>query len=380
MPLNDIFITDLHGVGPKVAERLKVLGIRTVKDLIYYLPREHEDLSVITSIIDIVPNKKITVRGTIERIRSSKTRWKRMNITEACIHDTTHQLRVTWFNQPYITESLKVGDEVLLSGTVKHTKQGLNLQSPEYEKVQAHTVPTHIGRIVPKYPLTAGVTQKQLRYFVKQSLKRVLPITDHLPQSLITRYHLLPLSTALQYIHFPESVQQFQEAKKRLNFDELFIVQLAAQLVRNDMQKLRAPILQFHEKEIKSFVQNLPFQLTTAQRKTSWSILQDIQKPHPMNRLLIGDVGSGKTVVAAMAMLNAVLNGFQAVLMAPTEILATQHAQYLTQLFKKQSIRVAVHTAHRKTAHHSINTPAQLLDADIIIGTHALIQEGITFQ
>lgn len=376
MPINDILITDLHGVGPKAAERLHTLGIRTVRDLVYYTAREHQDLSHITLIENIVADEKCNIRVTIEKIRSHSARRRKMNITEASVYDESGSLRVTWFNQRHIEESLSVGDTILLSGVVKKTKYGLSMMSPTYEKFVRGKETIHIGRIVPQYPLTAGLTQKQMRYFMRQALERVQPITDFLPPQLIAQYALSSLEDALQWIHFPESEKQFAHAQRRLAFDDFLILQCGILLIKQEMQRYISPALQFHQQEITTFVKSLPFTLTNGQRKAAWDVLQDTTQPHPMNRLLIGDVGSGKTVVAAIAMLNTVLNGQQAVLMAPTEILAKQHYETLSRLFTeaqlKHPIDIQLLTGHYKTS----TAPGT---ADIIIGTHALIQDKIQF-
>lgn len=362
-------VTDLHGVGPKTADRLKFLKINTVEDLIYYLPREHEDLSLITKIKEINNDGKYTVLGKIERLANRRSFKSRLTITEASLKDETGAIKITWFNQPYIKDTLKIGDTVMLSGLVKQTKYGLQFNSPAYEKIQNRQPTVHVGRLVPKYPLTWGITQKQIRYFIKQSLARVLPLADYLPKEILEKYRLLSLSAALQKIHFPTDNHDFNQAQARLNFDELLILQLFSQKFRQALKKQIAPSLQFQETEIKKFVDNLPFTLTETQKKSAWEILQDLQKTHPMNRLLIGDVGCGKTVVAAMAILNTALNQKQAALMVPTEILAKQHYAYLKKILPK-NISVSLWTAGTKTN----------LTASVVVGTHALIQKNVRFK
>lgn len=369
-------VSALHGVGPSMQERLANIGVRTLHDLVYYFPRDYEDLSQVLDMIDCTEGAKVTVRGTVTHIASRRA-WKKrgMSITEAVIADATADMHVVWFNQPYIAESVRVDDQLFFSGVVKRTSKGLTLTSPVYEKAIAGCETTHTARIVPKYPLTRGITQKQLRYYIKQALQRLLPMVDALPERVIQTFHLLPLSTALHDIHFPETLDAFRAAKQRLEFDQLFLIQLHAQQSRAQLATVSARALKFHEDEIKSFVAGLPFALTQAQRRSAWAILKDMQAPHPMNRLLSGDVGSGKTVVAAIAILHCVLNNAQAVLMAPTEILAAQHARTLRELFASRHIPVELWTSSTKPT-----SGGAVINAPIVVGTHALIQRDVQFH
>ncbi len=373
-------VTALKGVGDAVAERLHQLDIKTLHDLVWTMPRIYKDRSDVTDIIDVVDGADVTIHGEVEKIAGRHAyRKRRLSITEAMIGDDTGSIKVTWFNQPYIAESLHAGDDILLSGKAKKTKYGLSLQSPVYEKVPRSGELTHTGRIVPEYTLTRGVTQKQMRYFVKQALGHVLPVAETLPRRVLHEYDLLPLTDALQQIHFPESEEAFEAAQRRHDFDRLLLVQLHSQMIREELEKQPATALEFYEEDVKAFVADLPFTLTDAQRKVTWQILQDTALDHPMNRLVVGDVGSGKTVVAAIAMLNAVKNGGQAALMAPTEILAKQHAAGLRELLEPHGIQVGLLTGStsKKRAEQ-----AQLptIEDDIIIGTHALIQKSVSFE
>ncbi|MBI2410871.1 MAG: ATP-dependent DNA helicase RecG [Candidatus Kerfeldbacteria bacterium] len=379
MPINDIPITDLHGVGEVLAKRLLYIGIKTVRDLVFYFPRDYEDLSVVQPIAAAQEGEKINIKGKIERINTQRTFRKRMAVIQARVKDETGALNVVWFNQPYLQEQLKVGDELQLSGVVKRDRYGLSLHSPVYEKVSASRELIHTGRIVPKYSLTAGITQKQIRYLMKQSLSRVLPIADFLPPEIVSTYSLLALTDALRGIHFPENEMHFEQAKRRLEFEELYVAQLMAQCIRKDIAQQTAPTLKLHEQELQQFVSTLPFRLTNAQRRAAWAILQDLEKTHPMNRLLVGDVGSGKTIVAAMAMWNTVLCGKQAVLMAPTEILAQQHTQYLEKLFAHADIQIELWTSRTSKEKKQL-TDIQKKHPNIIIGTHALLQDYARFE
>lgn len=368
----------LKGVGEAAVKRLSYLHLHTIGDLVHFYPRDHEDLSHVIDVIDIVPGEKATIKVKIEAINARRA-WKRkINLTEARVGDETGSLRVVWFNQPYLAKSLEVGDELYLSSVVKRNKMGLVMQSPVHEKVTSHA-PTHTARIVPTYPLTAGITQKQMRFFIKQALERVLPLEDFLPEKIVKTYKLLSLTDAIQQIHFPTSKILYDAAKQRLEFNEAYLHQCMGQLLRKELHERPAPPLKFHEKEIKAFVAGLPYRLTNAQRTCAWTILKDLTLAHPMNRLLVGDVGSGKTVVAAIALLNTVLNGYQAAVMVPTEILAKQHYASLTQLFKKYKLRIELLTSETSKEHKkwAKKTSTQ---AQVIVGTHALIQSSVSFS
>ncbi|MFH1426292.1 MAG: ATP-dependent DNA helicase RecG [Candidatus Kerfeldbacteria bacterium] len=378
MAKQDRPVSQLHGVGPAMEKRLKTLGLETLGDLVWYFPRQHEDLSAISDVIDVADGQKVTVRVRIEKLQARRSFRRRMTITDAKVGDDTSSIKVVWFNQPHIATSLAVGDEVFMSGVAKESKYGLALQSPVYEKADGIRETTHTGRIVPAYHLTHGITQKQLRYFMKQALKLVLPLPDYLPEVVLEETKVLPLTKAIEQIHFPESLELFEEARRRLDFDELYVSQLFAQLQRKDIQSQNADAQEFHETEVKAFVDSLPFTLTAAQKKSAWQILKDLQAGVPMNRLLIGDVGSGKTVVAAIAMLNTVLNKQQAALMAPTEILAKQHFATLQELFADSNVSVELLTSSSKTAAGA--GQGQLAEPDIKVGTHALIQDSVDFS
>ncbi|PJA92907.1 MAG: hypothetical protein CO132_05920, partial [Candidatus Kerfeldbacteria bacterium CG_4_9_14_3_um_filter_45_8] len=319
-------IGELHGVGPALKKRLESLDINTIDDLVWHLPRLHEDRSQLTSVVDIEEGMDVNVKVKIDKVGVRQAfRHRRMQIAEAVVSDETGSIKVIWFNQPHIATTLKVEDEVLLAGKVKRTKYGLSIQSPVYEKVATGRATVHTGRIVPKYRLTAGVTQKQMRYFVKQALERIGPMADYLPAPIRDSAGIIPLDHALQQAHFPESAEQHAAALFRLDFDRIYIRQLYSQVQRLEVEQQSATAIAFNEAATKEFVSSLPWPLTNAQRRVAWDIFQDLAKERPMNRLLVGDVGSGKTVVAAMALFQTVKAGKQGVLMAPTEILAKQH-------------------------------------------------------
>jgi ATP-dependent DNA helicase RecG len=368
--MSHIPIDDITGIGPAMKKRLAYLGVKTANDLVWALPRAHDDRSDVLDISSVEPGSQVTIRAHIEKIAARRGRNRRTTIVEALATDITGSIKVVWFNQPYIAKNLQADDEVFLSGQVKKTKYGIALQSPEYEKVVDGRSTTHTARIVPQYDLTAGITQKQMRFFVKEALDHVLPVNDPLPAGTREANHLPGLSDALRTIHFPESNEAFYSARRRLDFDQLFVLQLAVAQMKDEMDEQSAPAIAFDLSAVKAFVKSLPFQLTGAQKKVAWAALQDMEAPHPMNRLVEGDVGSGKTVVAAIAMLNAARAGYQSSLMAPTEILAKQHYTGLSELLLAHDVTLALRTSKYAEGPD---------DADIVVGTHALIHDGVSF-
>ncbi|MEA3272424.1 MAG: ATP-dependent DNA helicase RecG, partial [Patescibacteria group bacterium] len=263
------------------------------------------------------------------------------------------------------------GDYVYLSGKVDSDYFGMQMMSPVYEKVTERE-PTHTARIVPIYSLTDRLSQKQIRFLIKSVLRLSENIQDILPEEIKKKLNLYNLPESLKETHFPTSFKEVNAARRRLKFDELFILALRNALTRSELKKSSASEIKFHEKETRDFVNSLPFKLTDGQRTSAWEILKDLGSSGPMNRLLDGDVGSGKTVVAAIAMLNVFLSGFQSALMAPTEILACQHFESLTKLFKDSEIKIALLT-------HSFKEN-DIDGADVVVGTHALIQKNIKFK
>ena len=377
-------VADLPRVGEALTKRLGKLGLFTVADLLGYYPFRYEDFSTITKIIDVKPDTHITIRGTVNLIANKRAYRRRMYLTECLLSDDTGSIKAIWFNQPFITKMVKQGDTVYLSGKAEFSSYGLQLTSPSYEKIKKEQ--THTARIVPIYSLTENLTEKQIRYLIKLVLPLAKQIPEWLPKDFLKKFNLIDLATAIHEVHFPSDQTSLDTAIRRLKFNELFLVQLKVQSIRRGLAELTAPGIAFHEDETKQFVNSLPFQLTASQKATSWEILKAIQLERPMNRLLEGDVGSGKTVVAAIVMLNVVKNGFQAALMAPTEILAMQHYKTVNKLLQGTSITVSLLTRSMKK-HKGVDTTQKKLlehisngNSQIIIGTHALIQEKVTFE
>lgn len=382
----DTKVENLTRVGKTTANRLKKLGVQTVNDLIFYYPFRHQDLSQVLEIAKIQPGTIVTIKGKIQLIANRRSKFKRKIITEALVSDNTGTIKIIWFNQPFLTKVLKGGDLVYLSGKLELDNLTPQLISPVYEKVKFGRTATHTARIVPVYSITENLTQKQLRFLINLVLPQIKEIKDFLPLNILKKFNLYSLNQALTQIHFPDNLKSLKKAKERLKFNELFLLQLQAQLIKKELKRAKAQEIDFFQTETQKFVNSLPFKLTDDQKKAAWEILKDLQKTQPMNRLLEGEVGSGKTAVAAIVMLNVVLSGFQAVLMAPTEILASQHFNTLTDLFKNFKIRIALLTRTEKRISNQKIPKKKLISeikegkVDIILGTQALIQEGVEFK
>ena len=404
-------IAALSKVGTTTAVRLKRLGLQTVGDLIFYFPFRYEDYSEVKLIKDLFVTDNVTIRAKVQMIANRRTRNKRKTITEALVGDESGEMKVIWFNQPYLSKTISVGDELFLSG--KYDSDRVQMVSPEYEKADANmrmnandanfgnminmistdttdnrkiNSTVHTARIVPVYHLTEGVTQKQVRFLLSQCRRVMDSIEDYLPEEIIEKNKFLKLSEALANIHFPESDALASESERRLKFDELFLIQLAIAKMKKDLKSNKSFKLAFLEKQTKEFVDSLPFTLTNAQRRCAWDIILDLASDKPMNRMLEGDVGSGKTVVVAVAIVNVILNGYKAVIMAPTEILATQHYNGLRKLYNKQKADICLMTGAKKELNGEKISKKELLEklkngeVDIIIGTHAVIQENVEIK
>ena len=363
-------IDQLPGIGKYYAYKLKSLEVKTVEDLIYHFPFRYDDFSQIREIGEITPGEKISVQGIVWQIKNIRTRYGKF-LTRATVADQSGVIEVIWFNQPYLTKTLKAGTPISLSGKVEVEGKKLKMLSPSYEIIREIGVigdireqrSLHTGRLVPVYPETTGLSSKWLRAKIAQILPGYLAIQkDFMPQDIIKHQKLASLADALSQIHFPQNYQQVAKAKQRLAFDELFLIQFQATLRKKSWQEKRtAPKMKIDGPKVTQFVRNLPFTLTFAQKRATKEILADMQKETPANRLLEGDVGSGKTVVAAISAYVANLNGFEVLLAAPTEILAFQHQTTLNQILSPYSIKVGIWTGSKKNR------------GDITCGTHALL-------
>ncbi len=378
-------VSAINRVGKVVASRLNKLGIETVSDLIFYYPFRWQDFSQIVDIAKLQPGQDVTVYGKIQLINNRRSQLKRKIITEAIIADKTGSIKVIWFNQPFLTSILNPGDEVYLSGRADFDRYNLQFISPIYEKANRSET-THTARLVPIYSLSSNLTEKQIRFLIKSVLPLADSVKDCLPPEVIIENQLFILNSALKQIHFPSNGQLLDEAIRRLKFDELFLFQLKVLANKAEINSSISEPINFAEAETKEFVNSLPFKLTNDQRKASWQIISDLSRSYPMNRLLEGDVGSGKTIVAAIALFNASLAEKQSVLMAPTEILAVQHYQNIRDIFKNYNISISFLSGSQSLENGQKADKKKILkkiksgEIKIVIGTHALIQQEVSFK
>lgn len=368
-------IDKLPSVGPILRARLKRLNIFTIGDLLFHVPFRYENYTLLAEIKSVQPGEIATIKGTVEEIKNQYiTRFR--TIQKASINDGTGILNVTWFNQPFLVKNIKKGDLISLSGKIDTYKSLPILESPEYEVLESQDSPTlHTGRLVPIYPETRGLSSKWLRRIISTVLQiQKQNLFEYIPYSIIKNNDFMGFIEALEQIHFPKTLENAARARQRLAFDELFLTQLTAILRRNSWKKslVGKP---FHiskfKKEIADFWGKLPFELTNAQKRATREIFADLASRHPMNRLLEGDVGSGKTVVASVAMYVSFLNGFQSVLMAPTQILAEQHYVTISNLLAQFKVKVDLLTGSSRKGK---------MEIDILVGTHALINKNLNFE
>lgn len=374
----------INRVGQTTAKRLKLLGIKTVRDLLFHFPFRYEDFSKITQVKDVKDGDLVNIVGQVELIQKKRSPRKRMYITEGLVTDANgDQIKIIWFNQPFITNYIKVGDTVSFTGKISQDFSGAVLKSPNYEKVSNSS---KAQGITPVYSLTANITQKQVRFLVKQVINFCNQIEDYLPQNVIDSQKLFGLAKTIKELHFPSSFDSLEKARNRLAFDELFLVQLQSQTLKKNLKSQKSIKIEFKEKDTKNFVNSLSFKLTDDQKKSSWSILQDLKKEKPMSRLLEGDVGSGKTITSVIAALNTALNKLQTVIMVPTEILAFQHYNSIKKNLANFNIEVGLYTRTKKIFNEQNQTKKTAKEIikngamEIIIGTHSLIQEDIEFK
>jgi ATP-dependent DNA helicase RecG len=375
-------------VGEGRAKQLEQLGVRTVRDLLYLFPRRHVDYSNLEKIGSVLFGQMSTIQGVVQSITSSRTRTGK-TMVDIVIADETGAIHAIFFN-PYIDRQLPEGTRVSLSGRVEQLRGTLCLKSPEWEILAEDTL--HTGRIAPVYPLTKGLYQKTLRALVRTALDRSLQLVDdHLPAETLARSRQIGLRNAIEWIHFPEgdTPQEARErlgaARARLAFDELLLMQLGLLQQKRDWQGGPGNAINIDHRVLATFTRSLPFELTNAQTRALGEVLDDMSAPTPMTRLLQGDVGSGKTAVAASAALAAIRDGYQAAIMAPTELLAEQHLRSLTALYAglpdEIRPRIGLITGSIGAAgRREIYEQTASGELDLVVGTQALIQDGIAFS
>ncbi|MCD4761506.1 ATP-dependent DNA helicase RecG [bacterium] len=390
-------IKEINRVGVATANKLNRLGVETVEELLFYFPFRYEEYKP-TLIKNLVPGQNANVVGKIELIQNKRSPRKRIYVTEALIADNTEQLKIVWFNQPYITRNLRVGDTVSVAGKIETDYTGNTMVSPAYEIVHGKKL-VHTKGIVPIYNLTANLTSKQIRFLVEQTIELTKKINDWLPTEIIKKESLLSLGKTIELMHFPKIMDEVEQGRKRLAFNELFILQFKSHYIKEKQKKLKAMPIKFREKMTKNFVASLPFKLTDDQKKSAWRILKEIADENPMARLLDGDVGCGKTIVAMIAMLNVAANAknsCQAALMAPTEILAQQHFNTFCKFLSNIKVNIALLTHNfqflasyddkekklikKKCTKKQLNILIKNGEIQIVIGTQALIQNDIKFS
>ncbi len=382
----DTQVEKISPIAKKLKNKLKKIGIRTVFDLLYYFPHRYDDFSRIKKIKDLSTGEIVTVKGRVDLIQNRRSPLKRKILTEAIISDGSGALKAVWFNQFYLTKNIKAGENIYLSGRIDSNSKTMQMISPEYEKVKSFTWNT--ARLVPIYPLTAGITSKQLRFLIKISLPLSEHINDWLPKEIKNRQKFMTLSQALRQIHFPENKAILEKARERLKFDELFLLQLQSQIIKEKIKKYKAKKIEFKEKKIKHFIKELPFKLTDDQKKAIWAVILDMKKPYPMNRIVNGDVGSGKTVVAFTVMLNTAYNKKQSAFMVPTEILAQQHFYSLGKMSRTTGVTIGLLTKNEQKIYSISQKISRNVflnkifsgEIDIVVGTHSLIQKKVKYK
>lgn len=379
MNIEHVPIQSLKGIGPAKAKLFNKLGVRTVEDLLYHYPRGYKDKSITTNIEDLLPEYQYTIKVTVLNKPTDVRSQKGLIIAKAAVGDETGKLNIVWFNNRFIKNMIKQGDELYLYGKVKLMGRDLVMESPEFEKVGSKES-VNLLRIVPEYPLTEGLGHKDIRKAVYGALELTKgKLSDIFPEDFRKRYQLSEFNFSINNIHFPESMFNLQLAIKRFKFEELFILQSGLIHIKrmNSAEEKGIAFEQFDERE---FVGKLPFKLTNAQLKVIDEIFRDMEKSKPMNRLVQGDVGSGKTIVALLAMYKCARNGYQSLMMVPTEILAEQHYLTFKQLLEGTGIRIEL-LKGSMTAKEKNATLQRIKnhEADIIIGTHALIQDKVEF-
>ncbi|NER05438.1 MAG: ATP-dependent DNA helicase RecG, partial [Okeania sp. SIO3C4] len=389
-------LTEVKDISKRNSDRLTTLGLYTVRELLYYYPRDHIDYARQVNIRDLEPGETVTIIGKVKRFNCfSSPKNKKLTILELTLTDATGQIKISRFfagprfsNKGWQMQQKKiypVGATVAASGLVKENKYGKNLDNPEIEVLDSEggkIESMKVGRLVPVYPLTDGVGADVVRRAIFTVLPTAEQLSDTLPEALLNQYQLIDLKNAIKNIHFPIDRDCLAAARRRLVFDEFFYLQLGLLKRRQLQKKAETGIaLPTTGKLIEQFYKLLPFALTNAQKRVVNEILNDLQKPESMKRLVQGDVGAGKTVVAVVAMLAAIQAGYQAALMAPTEVLAEQHYKKLVAWFNLLHLPVELLTGSTKVAkRREINSQLETGELPVLVGTHALIQDKVNFH
>ena len=374
-------VTDVPGIGTTAAKQLSVLGIRTVGQLLRHRPHRYIDRSSIVHIAEARYGQEVTLIGHVSNIEVRPARSRRMRVVEATITDETGSIKAVWFNQAYLARTLNGRHNVALAGRIESGPQGLQLTSPEYELDLGRMV--NAGRLVPVYPLTRGVSQRQVRRWVSTAIENYAGgLHDALDGKIRLRNHLPEITEAVRELHFPNSREAADGAVRRFAFEELLLYQLAIMRHRRDWLRIRpGRSVRIRQDTLTAFGGQLPFKLTGDQRSSLAEILTDLRRDRPMSRLLQGDVGSGKTAVAAGALFAVVGDGWQGAMLAPTEVLAEQHAQTLREMLQPLDVRVELITGGVPASDkRKIWRAVELGKVDVVVGTHAIIQRSSRFK
>ncbi len=391
---------EVVGARAPALRRLEAMGIKTVGDLLWHFPSRYEDFSKVYGIAELEPGQQATITGIIESVQIKRS-WRRsMSIIEMTIADDTGTIRAVWFNQPYVANTLKTGRAANFAGKTSISEEGeIYLSNPTYELVRTRDAESqemnHTARLVPIYPETRGLTSRGIR-FVTQSLFKKNPILkEWIPKAVLEEFGFPELGDAIHAMHFPAQIEDAIAARARFSFEELFLLQILNTQHKMQLAEKSAPSIQTDIEQVKMMLSKLPFELTASQKKSLWEIIQDIERARPMNRLLQGDVGSGKTVVAAIAAIIAAKNELQTAFMAPTEILARQHFDTLKKLFLRLSLHdqpaIGLITGSGATVFYKDALESKVSKIEfakkvtagevaIIFGTHALIQKSMEFK
>ncbi len=396
----DTPLSETPGIPTGFLKKLQKLGLRTVHDLLWHFPVRYEDFSDVYKISDVAPGQLATIRGTVEDIEMRRAWRKNITIVEAVITDESGSIKAIWFNQPYILQTLKPGRVANLSGKVGMTNSDLYLRNPAYEFVDTKKKTTmHTARLVPVYSETRGFTSRGIRFLIQRVLGNSEDIEEWLPETILHERAFPEISAALHAIHFPDKIADAESARRRFAFENLFLLQLVNLRRKEKLAEAKAPTIKTYLEELKKMIAALPFELTFSQKRSLWEILKDMERPRPMNRLLQGDVGSGKTVVAALAAFVAARNGYQTAIMAPTEVLANQHFATLGKLLAllelphKPAIGILTGSTakvlyeadlHAEIKKDTLTRKIASGDIEIVVGTHSLISRknkgSVTFK
>lgn len=377
----NLSLQSIKGIGPVKAKLFFKLGLNTIEDLLEYYPRGYKDKSEITKIKDLKPEESFTVRVRIAgKAQEGRTR-SRLIITKLSVFDDTGRLNAVWFNNRFIKNTFKEGDEILMHGRVKRIGRDLVMETPEYERV-AFGNSVNLLRIAPYYSLTEGLSQKDIRKAVYTALQHMNEkLTDVFPEELRKKYGLAEINFCINNIHFPESADNLELARKRLIFEEFFMMQSGLIHLKKINAEGKKGISFDRTSDMREFIERMPFKLTSAQERVLKEVSKDMESSDIMNRLVQGDVGSGKTAIAVLALYKCVRSGYQGAMMAPTEILAEQHMLTLAQLFKDTGIRIGILKGSMRTKEKE-NILEEVLagEIDVVVGTHALIQNSVSFN